>query len=441
MAAALDVSTSYLNLIERGVRPLSAPVLVRLAERFGFDAATLADPASDGGGVAAMRRRLADPIFADLDIAADEVEELIAANPSIAAAFARLYDNRGVAGGAADSGVAAPAEAEAVRQTRMEIQRWSNHFADLDAQAETLADDLRLLDQDLYGAIAERLRSRHQLSIRILPFDVMPDGLRRLDLHARQIQLSELLPHGSRVFQAAVTLMQIEARAQIDALAAAAAITDRAALRLFRRHLSHYAAAALIMPYGRFLRACEGSGYDIRLLERRFGAGFEQVAHRLTTMQRVGARGLPFFMLRIDSAGQLSKRYAGASASPLVDGAQSCPLWSLAAAFRQPGTLLRDHVALEDGSSWLTLAASVDSPARDASGNRARFVVALGVEYRLAGDLRAAGGFPAAPTPIGLGCADCQRAECIQRSLPPRGRALVVNERERGAAPFTLAPA
>lgn len=434
MAAALDISPSYLNLVEHGQRPLSAALMVRLAERFGFDVATLAQDDATGG-VAALRRRFADPIFADLDIQPQDVEDWLASAPVMATAFARLFD----AGGARRGGDGSDGEAEAVRLVRMEIERWSNHFADLDAKAEALSDELRLANADLFGAIVDRLRARHQIAIRILPVAIMPDRLRRLDLHARQLQLSELLGAASRTFQAAVLLGQLELRADMEALVAGAAFTDRAALRLFRRHLAHYFAAALIMPYGRMLRACEESGYDLPLLERRFGVGFEQLAHRLTTMQRVGARGLPFFMLRCDRAGQVSKRYAGASASPLVDGAIRCAQWRVHEAVARPATLIRDLVELEDGSQWLTLARSVESPARDARGRSAIFVIVLGLEHRLSGPMSAAAMVPDnrdAPTAIGLGCSRCNRADCIQRAQPPHGQLLTINERERGVSAF-----
>lgn len=436
MAAALDISPSYLNLIERGQRPLSAAVIVRLAERFGLDPASLSAP-TGAGSVAAMRRRLADPRFAGLDIDGAEVEDWLAAFPAIAQAFARLYDQSGSSGASA----AIVDEPDSLRLVRQEIERWSNHFGDLDAQMESLADELRLVDADLYGAISDRLRSRHQLALRIIPFDVMPDRLRRLDMHARQLQLSELLQSSSRIFQAAVQLAQLEARAEIDALVAGANIPDRGALRLFRRHIAHYAAAAIMMPYGRFLRACEATGYDLPLLERRFGSGFEQVAHRLTTLQRVGQRGLPFFMLRIDRAGQVSKRYAGASASPLVHGGQRCPLWNLQAAFATPATLLTDEVELEDGSTWLTFARIVDGPARDLAGRHARFVVALGVEARLADLVRARLDRTHPPQPIGTGCGTCLRTACVQRAFPPAGAAISVSERERAMLPFGIAGA
>ncbi len=369
MAEALDISPSYLNLIEHGQRPLSAALIVRLAERFDFDPARLTDDIVPGG-IAGLRRRLADDRFADLGIDSGEVEEWLANAPTTAAAFARLFDGADRAPGAANVELA---DAPEVHEVRVAIEKWRNHFADLDEQAEMLFDELRLAGADLYGTISERLRVQHQLGIRILPSDVMPDRLRWLDWHARQLQLSELLRPASRTFQAAATLAQIEAKNKIDALVAGAEFSLPAAEHLFRRHLIHYFAAALMMPYGRFLRACDATGYDLLLLQRRFGAGFEQVAHRLTTLQRVGARGLPFFMLRIDRAGQGSKRYVGASRSPLVESDLRCPLWAVHEAFARPGEVVADLVELEDGSRWFSQSRIVTAPGESGSGPPARF--------------------------------------------------------------------
>ena len=268
----------------------------------------------------------------------------------------------------------------------------------------------------------------------------MPDLLRRLDLHARQLQLSETLDPASRTFAAGFQLAQIEARAEIDALAKGAGFADRAAERLFRRHLGSYFAAALMMPYARFLRACEATGYDLELLQRRFGAGFEQVAHRLTTLQRVGARGLPFFLVRIDRAGQASKRFSGASGAALADADGRCPLWRLHHAFDRPGALAVQLVELEDGARWLTMARTVTPQGRRYGAVTAEFAVGLGVAAELGGGLAVARGLDlkGEATPIGLGCRACQREACPQRSAPPMGRALLINDRERGVSPFTF---
>ena len=429
MAETLGISASYLNLLERNGRPLTAPILLRLTDLFDFDPRALS-AAEPGGGEDALRRRLADPMFADLEIDRAEMEEWLAAAPGGAEAFARAYDRAVDRGSDPAPGHAAPDPLAAVRR---EIERWRNHFPDLDAAAEQLADELRLGAADLYGALSDRLRTKHQLTLRILPADVLPGVLRRLDLHARQLQLSELLDAGGRTFAAASQVALIEARAEIDALARGAGFTDRTAERLYRRYLAAYFAAATIMPYARFLRACEASGYDPDLLCRRFGGGFEQVAHRLTTIQRVGARGLPFFMLRIDRAGQVSKRFSGASGAMLAEAEGRCPLWRIHHAFDRPGRPAVQLVELEDGSRWLTLSQAVTPQGRSVGGVPAEFAVALGVPAAQAGSLAWARGIDLSgeATPIGLGCRACTRPECPQRSMPPAGRVLTVNERER----------
>ncbi len=435
MAARLGVSPSYLNLIERNQRPLTARLLVQLAEHFDFDPRTLRRD-EVVGGIEGLRRRLADERFADLGIDRDEIGEWLAAAPQAAVAFARLYDG---ASGAADT---AP---DAMELVRREIERWRNHFPDLDAAAEALADELRLSNPDIGSALTERLRQRHQFAVRILPVDVMPDALRRLDLHARQVQLSELLDPPARNFQLAVQLALLEQQAEIAALADGAQLADRTAWRLLRRHLANSFAAAVIMPYGRLLRACEATGYDFGVLQRRFGVGFEQLAHRLTTLQRVGQRGMPFFMARLDRAGQYSKRYAGASGTTVLDGPVGCPLWIAHHAFERPGQLAVQLVEFADpagaASRWLTVARTVERSGAP-GGDGAAFAVVLGIEAAMAAPLAAARGLDlsgAAPAmPTGPGCERCPRAECLQRSLPPRGIPLTFDERSRGLTPFAI---
>ena len=355
MAARLSISPSYLNLLERNQRPLSARLVVQLAEQFDFDPRSLRQDEAVGG-IDGLRRRLADERFADLAIDRDEIAEWLSAAPQAALAFARLYDAAGKAG--ADR---APDPMDLVRR---EIERWRNHFADLDMAAEALADELRLSSSDVGAALAERLRQKHQIAVRILPVDVMPDALRRLDLHARQLQLSEMLDPSSRNFQIALQLAALERRDEIAAIANGAQFEDRGAWRLFRRHLTGYFAAAVLMPYGRFMRACEATGYDLGILQRRFGVGFEQLGHRLTTLQRVGQRGLPFFMARVDRAGQYSKRYAGASGALLLESDVTCPRWIAHHAFERAGQICVQLVdfAQEGGQpgQWFTMARTVE---------------------------------------------------------------------------------
>lgn len=433
MAARLGVSASYLNLMERNQRPVSARVVLALVEQFAFDPRSVrADEAL--GGVDGLARRLGDERFADLGIDREEIGELLAAAPQIAAAFARLYD------GAAP---AAEVQDDPLSASRREIERWRNHFADLDRAAEALADEMRLSRGDIGLALTERLRDKHQLSVRILPREVMAGAVRNLDLHARQVQLSEMLAQPSRNFQLALQIAVLEQRDAITALARGADFTDETARELFARHLAGYFAAGLLMPYGRFLRACEATDYDLPVLERRFSVSFEQLAHRLTTLQRVGERGLPFFMVRIDRAGQFSKTFTGASTARFVETDVACPLWAALRAFERGGEMVTQFVTLEEEGErqggWLTMARMVEG---SGAPGGAQFVVVLGIEGVLASDLAQARGLAFDNTDarrIGPGCARCYRPDCPQRSVPPRGRRLEFDPVRRGAAPFSFA--
>ena len=436
MANRLGISSSYLNLLERNRRPVSARVMVRLVEVFAFDPRSLREDDSIGG-VDGLMRRLADERFSDLAIDREEVDELLSAAPNAAAALARLYDRAPGAQAQSDDPLVA---------SRREIERWRNHFADLDNDAEHLADEMRLSRGDIGAALTERLRERHQLSVRILPREVLPDARRRLDLHARQVQLSEMLGPESRIFQLALQLARLEMRGPIDAVAKGASFDDETARAFFARHLEAYVASALIMPYGRFLRACDATGYDLPILQRRFGVSFEQLAHRLTTLQRVGQRGLPFFMARIDRAGQISKRFAGASGAAFLEGEHSCPRWIATRSFERPADLLCQSVRLQAGAGgmagpthWFTLARIVGASGAD---DAARFSVVLGLDATLAGDLAQARGHSLRLEEadwIGPGCRSCLVPDCRQRSFPPRGRALSFDPLQHGATPFQFA--
>ena len=429
MAGQLGISPSYLNLIERNQRPLTARVMMQVVERFDFDPRSLRE-AENVGGVDGLARRLADERFAPFAIDRDEMAEILAVAPHFASAFATLYDNAGQGTASGEDPLAA---------CRREIERWRNHFADLDTAAEELADELRLSRADLGAALTERLRERHQIALRILPRDVMPDLVRRLDLHARQLQLSEMLDPASRNFQIAAQLALLEQRDAIRALAAGADLASEQARRLFERHLQSYFAAALIMPYGRFLRACDATGYDFPVLMRRFGVSFEQLAHRLTTLQRVGQRGLPFFMARVDRAGQFSKRFAGASGATFFEGDATCPLWHLHRAFDRAGEWCVQEIAVEGAEAhdhWLTVARMSEGVG---AGDEAQFSVVVGIEARFAGELAAARGLPLRREQaqrIGPGCQACHAVDCRQRSLPPRNAQLAFDSHQRGFSPY-----
>lgn len=409
MAGILGISPSYLNLIERNQRPLSARVLVQVIERFDFDPRSLREDDAIGG-LDGLARRMADRRFADLGIDREEVQEFLAAAPQIAAAFARLYD----AGGQASASNLAEDTASAVRRA---VERWQNHFADLDHAAEDLADELRLSRGEISAALSDRLREKHQLQVRILPAEVMPGQVHRLDLHARQLQLSEMLPGAARRFQIARQVGALEMREGIETIVAGAGLASLEARDRLREHIADYLAGALLLPYRRFLRACEATGYDLAILQRRFAVSFDQVARRLTTLGRVGERGLPFFTAEIDRAGRMIHFTAGGSGAVYpLEGAR-WPAWVPFAAFERPGTVLTQAVTFGEGEAaarhWFTITRTVDGDGVMCAGRRA---VVLGIEARFAGDLAHARGVSLDrddAVPLGTPCGRCGRAECL----------------------------
>lgn len=407
MAASLGISPSYLNLIERNQRPLSARVLVQVIERFDFDPRSLREDEAIGG-VDGLARRMADKRFADLGIDREELEEFLATAPQAAAAFVRLYDN---------SSPDSERSEDPVGEARRAVERWQNHFPDLDHAAEDLADEMRLSQGDISAALIERLRDKHRLSVRVLPAEVVPGLVHRLDLHARQLQISEMLGGAARRFQIARQIASLEQRDGIETLVAGANLVSAEARERLREHVTDYVAAALLMPYRRFLRACEQTGYDLPILSRRFSVSFDQLAQRLTTLQRVGERGLPFFSARFGRTGRMVHFTAGASgAIHPIEGAR-WPAWIAYAAFENRGAMLTQAVKFGEGEAapkhWFTIARTIEV---DGAACSARRSIVLGIEARFAGDLAQAQGVSLDPqdaVPLGVGCPRCGRADCL----------------------------
>ncbi len=445
MAEELSVSASYLNLIERNQRPVTAQLLLRLAEVYEVDLRALAGEA-DQRAVVDLAEVLADPLFRETPVPHHEIVELASVAPGIGDAFARLYRAYLDAKRRAETATreaadrdAPPAGAEdAVELVRDYVQDQRNHFPAIEEAAETLSGTLLAISPDLLHAIRERLREKHGITLRVLPVDVMPRALRRFDRHRRQLLISEMLDGAGRTFSAAYQLAQLEFGPVLDALSEKAGIGSAATRRLLRVNLANYGAAALMMPYGPFLTAAENLGYDIQVLAARFGASFEQVCHRLTTLSRPTARGVPFFMVRVDSAGNVSKRFAAAN-FPFSRYGGTCPLWALHSTFKIPNRIFTQVVEMPEGQRYFTIARAVSRTVSSWVQSEAELAIGLGCDLKHAQRLVYARGLDLArpdATPIGMNCRLCDRPDCTQRAMPPFSKTLLVEEHTRGIAPF-----
>lgn len=266
--------------------------------------------------MAEVYETLRAPMFKETPISKAEAEELVSVSPNAVKALLKLYGKhrdlsmRGdVLAGDREKMELLEQSAEAVESVRHFFQANLNYIPTLDDLASTLSIELGLDRGAKPAVLTERLQQKHGIQVRIVPIEVMPQMLRYFDRHARRINVSELLQQSGRRFQLAFQIGMLEHRGVIDGIIKAAKLPGREAEGLCRTSLANYFAAALLMPYERFLKEAENTRYDVELLSHRFGTSFEQTAHRLTTLQKPEARGIPFFFVRMDVAGNVSKRF------------------------------------------------------------------------------------------------------------------------------------
>ncbi|MFN3512089.1 MAG: short-chain fatty acyl-CoA regulator family protein [Phenylobacterium sp.] len=448
MAEDLGVSPSYLNLLERNQRPVTAQVLLRLAEAYDLDLKSLsADPES--ASATGLTEVFSDQMFRDLGVARHEVAEVADSAPGVSEAIVRLYraylDQRRLADlgqlgrpeeGAGPAPVVTPSD-----WIRDYIQSQKNYFAELEEAAEQMVAELAYEPQDFASAARERLARRHGVQVRVVPLEVLPESVRRYDHHRKRLFLSEVLTGAGRSFSLGYQLAVLEFGPLLEAMAERAAPPDRPTRNLTKVSLANYLAAAFMMPYDAFHEAAERTAYDIELVRARFGVSFEQACHRLTTLSRPGARGVPFFMLRVDSAGNISKRYAG-STFPFSRFGGTCPRWNIHSSFRTPGRIVTQIVETPDGQRYFTLSRTVSRIATPYAGDDSELAVGLGCELKYAERLVYSRGLdlrdPVA-TPIGPACRICERPACPQRAAEPINRTLTVDDFTKSISPYPFA--
>lgn len=448
MAAGLEVSPSYLNLMERNQRPITVQVLIRLTDAYGVDPRDFME-AEGEHSASELEQILADPLFRDGAVPRAEMRDTAENSPALAAAMARLYRayraarEASEASGAlrADRDRAEPVLADSpAERIQTILHEARNHFPELEEAAESLAGELAPSGGELFAALCEHLRARENIRVRVLPTDVIGERLRWYDHHRRQLMISEAVEQPGRSFQVAYQLGLSQFNDLLSGIAARLEPNHELTRRLLRITLANYFAGAVMMPYGRFFEAASLAGYDVEILGARFGASFEQVAHRLTTLARPTARGVPFFLVRVDMAGNVSKRFSS-SRFPFAHSGGTCPLWNIHAAFADPGRILTQVIELPDGSQWFSIARTVRRSLAPFGGIEPRFAIALGCEIKYAKRLVYAKrlDFNALDaTPVGINCRLCDRPACPQRSAPPAMRPLVVDEQLRSISPFTF---
>lgn len=446
LADKLGISASYLNLIENNRRPLTAPLLIRLAQIFQVDLQEFA-ASDDSRLVSDLVEAFGDPVFDHHSLSTPDLRELASSSPHVARAVLSMYGAYAEARAQVATLSERLSEGERVagvsptglpsEEVSDFIERRGNFFAELEERAEALWQRAELFAEDVYGGLVRYMQSAYGTRVELLKSGEGGKAMRSYDPRTRVISLSELLPPRSRRFQLGHQVGLITQSDIIDQLTQNDALTTPQARALARVALANYFAACLFMPYRPFWEAARNERYDVELLGHRFGTSFEQVCHRLTTLRRPGFEGVPFHFLRIDIAGNISKRFSG-SGIQIARYSGACPRWNVHAALLTPGMIRVQISQMPDGSRYFCIARTVRSDRGGYHMPHTVHAIGVGCDVRYARAMVYADGVDVenvdAAVPVGVTCRVCERLDCEQRAFPPIQHPLQIHENVRGVS-------
>lgn len=428
MAARLGLSVSYLSQLETGERPLTAAVSTALARNYPQALAAIEGEAP-ARRLAALGEALRDPALIPLD--ADAAARLAEERPDLADRLIALHtakraaeERLAIAEESMTAGTGARLPWEAVRDWFHEA---GNYVDPIDRAAEELA---KAVAGDLTLALRER-----NITLAIDGDEDAPLAC----FDGAILTLNAALPPESRRFLIAHRLAATAFADEIETIVAGADVPGAEARRLLAVGLANYAAGALVMPYAAFRAEARRLRHDIDRLSRRFGVSFEQACHRLSTLQRAGAEGVPFYFCRVDMAGNITKRHS-ATRLQFARFGGACPLWHVHEAVAIPDRILVQHAETPDGVRYISMAKGLVKPSGSFARSPRRYAVVLGCEAIHAADFVYADAVDRtrAPIPIGISCRLCPHDDCDQRAFPPTDRAIAVEPAVRRVVPYRV---
>ena len=439
MATTLGISAAYVNMLEKNQRSLSVTVLMALSDQYGVDWRDLVADNSQAV-LSEVRAAMQDPFFAEARPDLDELRSAISHAPAFVDSFLALYRSHHstlekmmhLGSELMPESLVRASPGAAIHDFFREN---GNHFEALERATEALAAEEPHDPYTAQQVLQKRLLENHGYRVVTSPIESLPDTLRVWDEAERKIYLSEALDHQNRTFQLAHALCFIEFSDVLDAITGSTSFTSESHATRCHVELANYFAAAFLMPYDAFLDKAEETRYDLDRLAAAFAVSIEQAAQRLTTLQRDGRRGVPFFFLRIDKAGNVTKRFNATSFS-IAEYGGACPVWNVHVAFRTPGVLLPQLVELPDGQQFFTISRTTERPVYSMETQDRRLAIALGCESQHANRVIYASGLDLSPSgaasKIGINCHLCPRHNCGQRAYDPIVTELTTDTKRRG---------
>ena len=442
MAEALEISPSYLNLIERNQRPLTVQLLLKLASVYRVDLEELRG--QTGGSLDQLKEIFVDPLLSGELPGDQELVEVAEAAPNAASGVIKLYrayreqaarlsDLTLLSAGEGQvplSGARLPAD-----EVRDVLERRSAYFPRIETAAEAFLHALSD-PRDIISTFKEWLRAERGIGVRVLPIHVMPDLRRRFDRHSMRLFISERLSPADQAQEIAIEVATLALREAIVSELEGLMLSTEEARRIARFELARYAALALTMPYAPFLAAAQAAAYDIDILRVRFNVSFAQAATRLTMLQRPGASAVSFFTMEIDGAGHRLRR-SGAQGFPHLRFGGDCPKLNVHVALLQPGQILAETVEMPDDTRYLTISRTLEGPNAPFGERVRRTALLVGCDAS-AGEGTVYGRAVSAQKAItaGSGCRLCERRGCLSRAEPPVTRPLGLDEMVSGLGNF-----
>ena len=446
LAEQLGISPSYLNLIESGKRKIDVDLLLKVCEELKIELSDLTNK-SDLNLVNDISELLDDQLFEDLDILGPEVKDLVNTNPKIARALIKLGDNykqkdneiinkvETLSGKIIDS-----------RKTSFPgevisdfLQDKQNYFPKLEEFANKIFEKVQVNNRTRYIALCDFLNSEYSIKVKdVIPEEDKPFS-KIYNKSKKELLLSDYNSLETKKLHAAAQIAQEGAEEEINSYLSEFKFPSDEAKRLTKIALLNYCGAAILMPYKLFHSECKKLKYDLELLQNTFATSFEQVAHRVTCLQDPKLPGIPFHMLRVDIAGNISKRFSLSGIEiPRYGGA--CPRWNVYSAFTRPGVIQAAVSKMTNGKKYVCIARTVEKGVGRYGKKKSMLSIGLGCEAKYAKDFVYTENLnlndKKTEIPIGVSCRTCDRLDCSQRAFPPLHKKFDVDINSRGVSVY-----
>tara|TARA_B100000902_G_scaffold39775_1_gene47320 strand:+ start:53 stop:1747 length:1695 start_codon:yes stop_codon:yes gene_type:complete len=445
-AEQINISPSYLNLIESGKRKIDGDLLIKISKELRVELSDLTSK-SDINLENDISELLDDQLFEDLDILGPEVKDLVNTNPKIARALIKLGDNfkqkdheivnkvENISGKIIDS-----------RKTSFPgevisdfLQENKNYFPKLEEFANSIFSKVQKNNRTRYIALCDFLKKEYSIIVKdIIPEETKPFS-KIFNKQKKELFLSDYNSLETKKLHAAAQIAQEGAIDIINDYLSKFNFPSKESQRLTKVALLNYCGAAILMPYKLFHSECKKLKYDLQLLQNTFATSFEQVAHRVTCLQDPKLPGIPFHMLRTDIAGNISKRFSLSGIEiPRYGGA--CPRWNVYSAFTRPGVIQAAVSKMTNGEKYVCIARTVEKGVGRYGQSKSILSIGLGCEAKYAKEFVYTENLDISDKkteiPIGVSCRTCDRLDCSQRAFPPLHKKFDVDINTRGVSVY-----